>query len=68
MKQVFYHFKKEVNRTFIYRTNDSIKQIKEDIKGNGGVIDAILYERNAKITLYTNKFWASDILNNAQPF
>lgn len=63
-KQVFYHIKGYFDCTHIWRVDDSVKQIKSDIIGNGCVLDAIYYEDSNKVTLYSKNFTKSDIFAN----
>ena len=64
MKQVFYHEKGKVDCTHIWRTEDSVKQIKSDMYGNCCVLDAIYFEETERVTLYSKNFTKSDIYGN----
>lgn len=64
MKKVFYHHKGELNATYTYETNDSINQIRKDLKHNLAVLDAIYIVEYEQIILFNNRLTGSDVLRN----
>lgn len=64
LKVAFFHFKDNKDATHTYESNDGVKQIKDTMRCNEAVLDAILYVETNEITTYTNNITKSDIFAN----
>lgn len=64
LKVVFYHFKDNKNATRCFETDETLKEIFGDMRGNNAVLDAIYTKESEKVTLYSNNLTKSDIYAN----
>ena len=66
MLKAYYHCKDYKNATFCatYDNGTSIRQIKNDMKGNNAVLDAIHNSKNNQVTIYSKRLTKGDVQAN----